>query len=78
MIQQTEYVNILPSVEIEELHFISGHFGPFKVNKPIAVPMWLGVHLKRSNKCRILKPAWLCEDYLKGLIDGERSDEGLG
>ena len=40
-------VDIEPYFRGEQLKFISGAYGPFKPGKPISVPLWLAIYLKK-------------------------------
>lgn len=39
--------------------FVQGEFGPFNPSMHSQVPLWLAVHLKQRQKCRIEPPEWL-------------------
>jgi hypothetical protein len=38
---------------------MQGTFGPFQLNVPTHVPLWLAVRLKQDQKCRVAPPDWL-------------------
>ena len=41
------------------LLFPQGEFGPFNPSMHSRVPLWLAVHLKQRQKCRIEPPDWM-------------------
>ena len=67
-------VEIQPNFRGEELRFISGKYGPFKPGKPITVPLWLAVYLKKRQKCQVSPPVWLESDYLKKVKVEEKEE----
>ncbi|KAL4484355.1 hypothetical protein ABPG74_019532 [Tetrahymena malaccensis] len=78
MIKQINLTTILPSYTEERTYnLIQGDFGPFKPNIPAKVPLWLAIHLKRSNKCRIVPPDWLNEQILTKVFDSEKQNDEL-
>ena len=38
---------------------LQGEFGPFNPSMHSRVPLWLAVHLKQRQKCRIEPPDWM-------------------
>lgn len=38
-------VTIIPNFFEQQLELVEGTFGPFKIDNPIEVPLWLGVFL---------------------------------
>lgn len=44
---------------LEDIHFVQGEFGPFNPSMHSSVPLWLAVHLKQRQKCRIEPPDWM-------------------
>lgn len=45
------------------------------MNQIVNVPLWLALHLKKTNKCRILAPEWLSVDKLKESYRLEKENE---
>ena len=41
------------------LLYFQGEFGPFNPSMHSQVPLWLAVHLKQRQKCRIEPPDWM-------------------
>lgn len=70
---EMESIDITPNFKAGVLRFITvflscspplsdllqGEVGPFKVQMPVTVPLWLAVALKRRSKCSIRPPIWL-------------------
>ncbi len=40
-------------------NLFKGNFGPFKVRKPVQVPLWLAIVLRKGNNCTIVPPPWM-------------------
>ena len=59
------------------LHIYQGKYGPFRANRPIDVPLWLGITLKKSKKCRINPPEWLKLSNLKLCLEKEKENNLL-
>lgn len=57
------------------IHLISGNVGPFRAGLPAVVPLWLGINLKRRNKCRILSPDWMDIDKLAEKKEEEKNSK---
>ena len=47
------------SLQLQLSDRLQGEVGPFKVQMPVTVPLWLAVALKRRSKCSIRPPIWL-------------------
>lgn len=45
---------------------MQGEWGPFQPNRAVEVPVWMALALHRRKKARILPPAWMDADALKG------------
>ena len=67
-------IDIEPYFRGEKLRFIGGTYGPFKPGKPIGVPLWLAVYLKKRQKCQVEVPFWLKEEYLGKVKMEEREN----
>lgn len=46
--------------------------GPFRPNKEISVPLWLALHLKDGQKCKLYQPFWLDENSLREFQEREK------
>lgn len=44
----------------------------FKTQADICVPFWLGLNLKKRNKCTVIPPRWLEEHYLEEILRTEQ------
>ena len=40
-----------------------GPVGPFNVQLPVKVPLWLAINLKKMMKCSIRPPTWLSKSW---------------
>ncbi|CAD8155465.1 unnamed protein product [Paramecium octaurelia] len=75
IIQHTTFINIQPNFDLDKLQFISGYFGPFKINQIVEVPLWVAIELKKKNKCRVIPPEWLSIERLQQKLDEETINE---
>eukprot|EP01017_Pseudomicrothorax_dubius_P018092 TRINITY_DN20145_c0_g1_i1.p1 TRINITY_DN20145_c0_g1~~TRINITY_DN20145_c0_g1_i1.p1 ORF type:complete len:204 (-),score=53.20 TRINITY_DN20145_c0_g1_i1:85-696(-) len=66
---------IIPNFQEEKVHLISGDFGPFRPNKPVEVPLWLAMYLKKKGKCRIVPPPWMELNYLRDRLNLELAEK---
>ena len=41
------------------MSYVKGDIGPFEPSVPTQVPLWLAVHFRQRQKCRIECPAWI-------------------
>jgi hypothetical protein len=39
--------------------YLKGDIGPFEPSVPTKVPLWLAVHFRQRQKCRIECPEWI-------------------
>lgn len=68
-----EIIRIVPSFNYKsDLGLISRTVGPFRAGLDAPVPLWLAVHLRRRNLCRIIPPSWMDVDNLKEVLKFER------
>lgn len=73
---EDELVEIIPNFSSkEEIELIQGSFGPFEVNLPIQIPLWIAITLRKKGKCKIQQPKWLDIEYLKEKIEEEKKNE---
>ena len=49
--------------------------GPFEPSVPTQVPLWLAVHFRQRQKCRIECPAWINVEKLEELINAEKASD---
>ncbi|GAM23445.1 hypothetical protein SAMD00019534_066200 [Acytostelium subglobosum LB1] len=71
---EDEPITIIPNFKNEELHFMSGTYGPFVPSIQLKVPLWLAITLKKKKKCRIIYPTWLNKDYLDNVFKEENEN----
>ncbi|XP_062501460.1 DNA replication complex GINS protein PSF2-like [Corticium candelabrum] len=57
-------ITILPNFSENRVYMIGGDYGPFNPSLPVDVPLWLAVHLKKRQKCRVRPPDWLAIEPL--------------
>ena len=74
--ESSEKVGIIPNFTEEVVHLITGDAGPFQAGLPVTVPLWVALHLKTMNRCRIMAPEWLSEEFLTNKIQ-EETDQSL-
>lgn len=49
------------------------HFtGPFRAGLPLHIPLWLAIHMKKQQKCRIVPPSWIDKDILEDAKEFEK------
>jgi GINS complex subunit 2 len=51
---------------------LKGKFGPFRPNKPVKVPLWVAMQLKKSKSCRISPPIWMSLQTLQIKLEMEK------
>jgi GINS complex subunit 2 len=39
---------------------------------PVHVPLWLAIHLRKQQKCRLVPPEWMDKDLLEELKEEEK------
>jgi GINS complex subunit 2 len=73
-IGEKEEIGIIPNFNNQPLHLICNSVGPFRAGLPMHVPLWLAIHLKRQQKCRIVPPIWMDRDLLEDLKEAEKRE----
>lgn len=48
--------------------------GPFRAGLPMHVPLWLAIHMKKQQKCRIVPPVWIDRDLLEDQKELEKRE----
>lgn len=66
-----EEVEVIPRFDSGNIWLITGDMGPFKAGIPCKVPLWLALHLRAQNKCKVKPPEWMNKLYLEQLKNGE-------
>jgi GINS complex subunit 2 len=44
----------------------------FRAGLPVHVPLWLAIHMRQQQKCRIVPPEWMDRDTLDEIKDNEK------
>jgi GINS complex subunit 2 len=70
-------ITIIPNFKHTGFNVLSGFYGPIKPSSALEVPLWLGIFLKRQQKCKIIPPAWMDLQALKDKFEEERKEEGF-
>ena len=52
----------------------AGTYGKFEPNRPVDVPIWLAIELRKRNQCDIRLPPWMTLKELKEVVAKERTD----
>jgi len=68
-----ELVTIVSRIRSRRFLFMSGEFGPLEPGISCDVPIWLALHLRKSNRCNIKIPEWLEADKLKNVLENEKN-----
>jgi len=71
-IGEKNIIGIIPNFNFDPIHLISGSIGPFNAGLPVYVPLWIAVHLKKQQKCRIVPSTWMDVNVLSELKEQER------
>jgi len=72
---EKENVEIVPSFSLTNFYLIEGDAGPFRPGFPVKVPLWLAVHFRRKNKCRLIPPYWMNIEYLEKMKQSEQASD---
>eukprot|EP00041_Stephanoeca_diplocostata_P017158 m.341467 g.341467 ORF g.341467 m.341467 type:complete len:222 (-) comp20610_c0_seq1:958-1623(-) len=70
---EEQQVEIVPNFEAEHFRFIGGDIGPFRPQRPISVPLWLAVTLRKRQKCTVNPPIWLTKEFLTQRLEEEQA-----
>jgi len=74
-IAENELITVIPNFQYKTLYLIGGDIGPFEPSVPTRVPLWLAVHFRQRQKCRIECPAWISVDKLEEILDNEKTSD---
>lgn len=69
--------SIVPNFSHDAIHLICGTFGPFRAGIPVNVPLWLGHHLRKQQKCRFVAPYWMNVETLEELKEEEKRNQSF-
>lgn len=64
-------IDVVPNFRHERMHLICGDVGPFEPARPVTVPLWLALSLRRRFRCRLVPPDWLRADALQERCNAE-------
>ncbi|XP_055918949.1 probable DNA replication complex GINS protein PSF2 [Eupeodes corollae] len=65
-------IGVIPNFTFDPIHLISGSIGPFRAGLPVHVPLWLAIHLRKQQKCRIVPPMWMDMELLEEIKEEEK------
>ncbi|XP_055545060.1 probable DNA replication complex GINS protein PSF2 [Wyeomyia smithii] len=65
-------IGVIPNFNHDPIYLISGAIGPFKGGYPVHIPLWLAIHLRQQQKCRIVPPEWMDPKLLEDLKEEEK------
>ncbi|CAO1376658.1 unnamed protein product [Diamesa serratosioi] len=71
-IGENKSIGVIPNFNFEPIHLISGSIGPFRAGLPLHIPLWLAIHMKKQQKCRIVPPSWIDRDILEDTKEFEK------
>ncbi|CAJ1993814.1 GINS complex protein [Leishmania donovani] len=66
---------IVPRFVMDRVDCLGGSYGPFAPNYPVDVPLWLALYLRQTNTCAIQPPDYLRVEYLRDVIERERTND---
>ncbi|VDQ01376.1 unnamed protein product [Trichobilharzia regenti] len=75
-LSEEEGLTIVPRFKLDIVKLLNTTIGPFFPNVPITVPLWVALHLRGQQKCRIIPPAWLTLEKLNEWKETEENDSG--
>ena len=70
-----ELVTIVSRIKSRKFLFMSGQFGPLEPGVSCDVPIWLALHLRKSNRCNIVIPEWLEAGNLELVLETKSMKE---
>uniref|UniRef100_A0A182W8N7 DNA replication complex GINS protein PSF2 n=1 Tax=Anopheles minimus TaxID=112268 RepID=A0A182W8N7_9DIPT len=71
-IGENSLISVIPNFNHDSIYLISGTIEPFRGGTPLYVPLWLGIHLRQQQKCRIVAPHWMDIDLLEDIKETEK------
>ncbi|XP_050078548.1 probable DNA replication complex GINS protein PSF2 [Anopheles maculipalpis] len=71
-IGENSLISVIPNFNHDSIYLISGTIEPFRGGTPLYVPLWLGIHLRQQQKCRIVAPNWMDIDLLEDIKETEK------
>lgn len=67
-------IGVIPNFQFDPIHLISGTIGPFRAGLPVHVPLWLAMHMRQQQKCRVVPPEWMERDILEEIKETEKRE----
>nr|CCC95619.1 unnamed protein product [Trypanosoma congolense IL3000] len=52
-----------------------GRYGPFTPNFPVDVPLWLALHIRKTDTCTIQPPPYVALPYLRQVVEREKESD---
>lgn len=74
---ENEEIGVIPNFNFDPIHLISGTIGPFRAGIPLHIPLWIAIHLRKQQKCRIVTPEWMEVEFLEDLKEEEKRTNGF-
>ncbi|XP_052864431.1 probable DNA replication complex GINS protein PSF2 [Anopheles cruzii] len=71
-IGENSLIGVIPNFNHDAIYLISGTIEPFRGGAPLYVPLWLAIHLRQQQKCRIVAPQWMDIDLLEDIKEMEK------
>ncbi|XP_058814813.1 probable DNA replication complex GINS protein PSF2 [Topomyia yanbarensis] len=71
-IGENSTIGVIPNFNHDPIYLISGAVGPFRGGHPIHIPLWLAIHLRQQQKCRIVPPEWMDPRLLEDIKEEEK------
>lgn len=68
-------VTITPRFAMPAVACLGGRYGPFVVNYPTAVPLWLALYLRQTDTCALQPPACLARAELEEVLRREQASD---
>jgi GINS complex subunit 2 len=68
---EKEYISIIPNFNSPFIRLLRETVGPFEAGLRVDVQLWIAIHLKQRQKCRIVPPDWLKVEFLETLRETE-------
>lgn len=75
-LSEDEFVTIIPNFSQRPIQLLAlqDPVPAFSPSVPVQVPLWLAIHLRKQDKCRIKPPDWMDAESLKRVLRVEKDD----
>ncbi|XP_055640446.1 probable DNA replication complex GINS protein PSF2 [Toxorhynchites rutilus septentrionalis] len=74
-IGENSTIGVIPNFNHNPIYLISGVIGPFRGGYPLHIPLWLAIHLRQQQKCRIVPPEWMDVTLLEEKKEKEKKEK---